>query len=194
MAFSRSGALHIKTVSSPTTASNRPANLGASLVARSQTESLPSVAESTRLMADLAPGSLLGPYRIVAKLGEGGMGAVYRAHDARLERDVALKVLHPDLSDDPVRLERFTREARAVAALSHPHIVTIYSTEESGAVRFLTMEIVDGTTLDALIVGEGLGIDRFFELALPLTDALAAAHQRQIVHRDLKPGQRDGDD
>jgi len=138
-------------------------------------------------MTTLAPGSLLGPYRIVSKLGEGGMGAVYRAHDARLERDVALKVLHPDLADDPVRLERFTREARAVAALSHPHIVTIYSTEESDTVRFLTMELVEGRPLDALIQSGGLGIAQFLELALPLTDALAAAHQKQILHRDLKP-------
>jgi TolB-like protein len=138
-------------------------------------------------MTTLAPGSFLGPYRIVDKLGEGGMGAVYRAHDDRLDRDVALKVLHPDLANDRVRLERFTREARAVAALSHPHIVTIYSTEEADAVRFLTMELVEGRPLDSLVQRGGLATAQFLELALQLTDALAAAHQKQILHRDLKP-------
>ena len=93
----------------------------------------------------------------------------------------------PTLAGDPGRLERFEREARAVAALNHPHIVTIYSTEEADGIRFLTMELVEGQTLDALIPPGGLPLPRFLELALPLADALTAAHQKQITHRDLKP-------
>ena len=135
----------------------------------------------------LPPGSHLGAYRIVSPLGSGGMGEVYRAHDPRLGRDVALKVLPAEMASDPARLERFTREARAIAALSHPHIVTIYSTEEANGIRFLTMELVDGQPLDALIPATGLPLARFLELALPLADALTAAHAKQITHRDLKP-------
>ncbi len=116
------------------------------------------------------------------------MGEVYRARDSRLGRDVALKVLPPDVTNEPGRLERFDREARAIAALNHPHIVTIYSTEEADGIRFLTMELVDGCTLGDLIVSSGMAIPKFLEIALPLADALAAAHQKQITHRDLKPG------
>jgi TolB-like protein/tetratricopeptide (TPR) repeat protein len=136
----------------------------------------------------LVPGGQLGAYQIVASLGSGGMGEVYRAHDPRLGRDVALKVLPAEMASDPSRLERFTREARAIAALNHPHIVTIYSTEEAGAIRFLTMELVEGQSLDALIPSGGMTLARFLELAIPLADALNAAHQKQITHRDLKPG------
>jgi TolB-like protein len=136
----------------------------------------------------LAPGTRIGQYDIRAQLGAGGMGEVYRAHDARLGRDVALKVLHAEVARDAVRLERFTREARAVAALNHPHIVTIYSTEEADGIRFMTMELIEGRPLDELIPREGLPVARFLELALPLADALTAAHQKQITHRDLKPG------
>ena len=116
------------------------------------------------------------------------MGEVHRARDGRLDRDVALKVLPPEVARDPTRLERFAREARAIAALNHPHIVTIYSTEEADGVRFLTMELVEGQTLDGVITGAGLPVARFLDLALPLADALTAAHQKQITHRDLKPG------
>lgn len=133
-------------------------------------------------------GRRLGPCDITGRLGEGGMGEVYRAHDARLGRDIALKVLRPEVARDAVRLERFTREGRAVAALNHPHIVTIHSTEEADGVRFLTMEMVEGQALDALIPHDGLPVARFLQLALPLADALTAAHQKQITHRDLKPG------
>jgi eukaryotic-like serine/threonine-protein kinase len=135
----------------------------------------------------MVTGETLGPYRILEKLGAGGMGEVYRAHDPRLGRDVALKVLSSALAIDLTRLERFTREARAIAALNHPHIVTIYSTEETDGVRFLTMELVEGQTLDALIPSAGLPIPRFLEIAVPLADALTAAHQKHITHRDLKP-------
>ncbi len=104
-----------------------------------------------------------------------------------LGREVALKVLPPEMATDPNRLKRFQREARAVAALNHPHIVTIHSVEEAEGRQFLTMELVDGVALNQLIPKEGLPLDRFFELAFPLADALSAAHEKGIVHRDLKP-------
>jgi serine/threonine protein kinase/Flp pilus assembly protein TadD len=132
-------------------------------------------------------GRTLGHYSIVSKLGEGGMGAVYRATDTTLGRDVALKVLPPDVASDPERLERFRREARAVATLNHPNIVTIYSVEQAGGVPFLTMELVTGAPLDRLIGAQPLPIARVIEIAVSLADALAAAHERGIVHRDLKP-------
>ena len=133
----------------------------------------------------LAPGTRLRSYDLVSALGSGGMGEVYRAHDARLGRDVALKILPDIMARDPDALARFEREARAVAALNHPHIVTIYSTEEHAGVRFLTMEVVEGQTLDRLIPAGGIALDRFFDIAIALADALAAAHQKQITHRDL---------
>jgi eukaryotic-like serine/threonine-protein kinase len=138
-------------------------------------------------MARLASGTSLGPYQVVAPLGAGGMGEVYRAHDARLGRDVALKVLPEALAADPERLARFEREARTVAVLNHPHIVTIHSIEQAGPVRFLTMELVEGDSLDRLLVPTGLPVLRVLKWALALADALAAAHERGIVHRDLKP-------
>lgn len=134
----------------------------------------------------LPAGSRLGPYDIVAPLGAGGMGEVYRAHDARLGRDVAVKILPDDLSS-PDRLARFEREARAVASLNHPGIVTLYSIEEAGGTRFLTMELVEGRTLADLVTPGGLPAGRVLDLLVPLADALAAAHARGVVHRDLKP-------
>ena len=136
----------------------------------------------------LTPGHKLAAYEIISALGAGGMGEVYRARDTRLGREVALKILPPDVTNEPGRLERFDREARAIAALNHPHIITIYSTEEADGVRFLTMELVDGPTLGDLVVASGMAIPRFLEIAVPLADALAAAHQKHITHRDLKPG------
>jgi TolB-like protein len=136
----------------------------------------------------LSPGQKLAAYEIVSSLGVGGMGEVYRARDSKLGRDVALKVLPPDVTKEAGRLERFDREARAIAALNHPHIVTIFSTEESDGVRFLTMELVEGCTLTDLVISAGMAVPRFLDIAIPLADALAAAHQKQITHRDLKPG------
>jgi TolB-like protein len=136
----------------------------------------------------LSPGQKLASYEIISSLGAGGMGEVYRARDARLGRDVALKVLPPEVTSEPGRLERFDREARAIAALNHPHIVTIYSTEHVDGIRFLTMELVEGCTLGDLVVPGGIPLARFLEIATPLADALAAAHHKQITHRDLKPG------
>jgi serine/threonine protein kinase/cytochrome c-type biogenesis protein CcmH/NrfG len=136
---------------------------------------------------NLTPGSRLGPYEIVAPLGAGGMGEVYRARDTRLGRDVAIKVLPGDVASHPDRLARLEREARAVAALSHPNIVVLHSIEDAGGVRFLTMELVDGRSLDQLVTPGGLPLARLLDLAIPLADALVAAHERGVVHRDLKP-------
>jgi serine/threonine protein kinase/tetratricopeptide (TPR) repeat protein len=126
-------------------------------------------------------------YRIVDKIGAGGMGEVYRATDTKLGRDVALKVLPAGMARDPERLQRFQREARSVAALNHPHIVTIYSVEEDHGVHFLTMELVEGLSLDHLIPSNGLSVAQVVEIASALADAIAAAHEKGIVHRDLKP-------
>ncbi len=132
-------------------------------------------------------GKSLNHYRIVGPLGSGGMGEVWLAEDTKLHRKVALKILPPEMADNPERRSRFEREARAVAALNHPNIVTIYSVEEAAGVHFITMEAVEGRTLTDLIPPSGMGLGRFLELALPLADAVAAAHEQGIVHRDLKP-------
>ena len=136
----------------------------------------------------LSAGTRLGPYEILAPLGAGGMGEVYRARDPRLKREVALKVLPEEVAQDPERLERFEREAQTLAALSHPHIVTIFSVEEAEGVRFLTMELVEGKTLSQVLPRGGLALPRFFRIAVPLSEAMAAAHEKGITHRDLKPG------
>ncbi len=115
------------------------------------------------------------------------MGEVFRASDTKLGRDVALKVLPAEMAGDAERLGRFQREARAVAALNHPHIVTIYSVEEADSIHFLTMELVEGQSLDRMIPACGLPIDQIVEIAGALAEALAAAHEKGIVHRDLKP-------
>jgi TolB-like protein len=135
----------------------------------------------------LTPGTRLGVYEVTAQIGEGGMGQVYRATDTKLGRAVALKVLPSAVADDPERLARFQREARALAALSHSHIVTIYSVEETDGIHFLTMELVEGHSLDALIPEGGFPVDRILSTGTALADALAAAHEKGIVHRDLKP-------
>ena len=135
----------------------------------------------------LTPGTRIGPYEILASIGAGGMGEVYRVRDTRLERDVALKILSPTLAKDPDRRERFEREARAAAALNHPHIVTIHSVEEIDGTPFITLELVDGQTLVDLIPAGGLPLDRVLALGIALADGVGAAHQRGITHRDLKP-------
>jgi len=127
-------------------------------------------------------------YKVITKLGAGGMGEVYRAFDTKLDREVALKVVPEDFAADPRRLARFAREAKAVAALNHPNIVTIHSIEQDQGIHFLTMELVDGKSLDQMVPRDGLPLAQVLEISGPLTEALAAAHGRGIVHRDLKPG------
>ena len=133
-------------------------------------------------------GQTLGHYKILDKLGAGGMGEVYRAEDTTLKRQVALKVLPSELAASQERLERFQREAETLAALDHPNIVHIYTVEEAEGVRFLTMQLVEGKPLSGLIPKAGMPLERIFEIAIPLADALAAAHEKGVIHRDLKPG------
>ena len=132
-------------------------------------------------------GRRLAQYEIIEKIGSGGMGEIYRARDTKLGRDVALKILPENLAADPERAARFETEARAVAALRHPSIVTIHGIDEADGVRFMAMELVEGKTLTQLIPSGGLPLGRFLEIAIPLADAVAAAHAKGITHRDLKP-------
>ena len=136
----------------------------------------------------LVAGSRLGNYDIIAPLGAGGMGEVYRAHDLRLGRDVAIKVLPEELAASPDRLARFEREARIVARLNHPNIVTLYSIEEAAGTRFITMELVEGRSLTDLLVPGGMPAGQVLDVMTSVADALAVAHAKGIVHRDLKPG------
>jgi Tol biopolymer transport system component len=142
-------------------------------------------------------GQVIGHYRILEKLGAGGMGEVYRAEDLTLKRHVAFKVLPPEVSDSPEKLERFQREAETLAALDHPNIVTLFSVEqaqpettapgEPPTVHFLTMQLVEGKPLSKLIPEDGLSIERALQIGISLTEALRAAHEKGVIHRDLKP-------
>jgi serine/threonine protein kinase len=139
-------------------------------------------------------GQSLGHYQIVRELGAGGMGQVFAAEDTKLKRQVALKILPPEVADDPDVRERFQREAEAIAALDHPNIVTVYSIETANGtaddarpVHFITMQLIGGKTLEELIPETGLPLERFLEIAMPLVDALSAAHRKGVTHRDLKP-------
>src|SRR5437870_1450331 len=134
-------------------------------------------------------GRTIHHYKILDRLGKGGMGEVYVAEDTRLKRKVALKILPAAMSSDPERLNRFQREAEAIAALNHPNVVTIFSVEEGEGIHFLSMELVEGRTLDHAITPKGLeDLQSFLRIAIPIAEALEAAHKRGIVHRDLKPG------
>jgi eukaryotic-like serine/threonine-protein kinase len=135
----------------------------------------------------LAVGARLGPYEIVAPLGAGGMGEVYRARDTRLKREVAVKVLPSDVSSDPKALARFESEARAVAALSHPNILAIFDVGDANGTRYAVTELLDGQTLRAALARGPLGVRRILEIAEPVAQALAAAHENGIIHRDIKP-------
>ena len=132
-------------------------------------------------------GRTLGHYRVLSRLGEGGMGVVYKARDTHLDRFVAVKVLPPEKVADPDRKRRFVQEAKAASALNHPHIVHIYDIDQSDGTDFIAMEYVEGRTLDARIGHHGMRLGEVFKYTVQIADALAKAHSAGIVHRDLKP-------
>ena len=133
-------------------------------------------------------GRTISHYEIREKLGEGGMGVVYKAFDTRLGRMVALKVLPPEKVADADRKRRFVQEAKAASALNHPNIITIHDIDSADGIDFIAMEFVAGKTLDRLIPRHGLRLNEVLKYSVQIADALAAAHAAGIVHRDLKPG------
>src|SRR5713101_5625505 len=135
----------------------------------------------------LAAGTRFGPYEILARIGAGGMGEVYRARDTKLGRDVAIKVLPESFAHDAERMARFEREAQLLASLNHPHIATIHGLEESGDVRALVMELVEGPTLAERIGGRAMSVEEALPIAKQIAEGLEYAHERGIIHRDLKP-------
>jgi hypothetical protein len=147
-------------------------------------------AAAASLAADhrpIAPGARIGPYEVRALLGRGGMGEVYRAHDPRLGRDVALKLLPTQFALDAQRLARFEREARLLAALNHPNIASLYGIEEANGQRILVLELVHGSTLEASVASGPMSLPEALPIAQQIVEALEAAHQHGIIHRDLKP-------
>ena len=135
----------------------------------------------------LPPGTTIGPYEVTATLGAGGMGEVYLAHDSRLKRDVALKLLPESFATDPERLARFQREAEVLASLNHPHIAGILGLEETDGTKALVLELVEGETLADRILRGPIPVDEALPLAKQIAEALEAAHEHGVIHRDLKP-------
>src|SRR5262245_53104642 len=135
----------------------------------------------------LAPGSRVGAYEVIAPIGRGGMGEVYRARDLRLQREVAIKALPEEFQRDSERLARFEREARMLAALNHPNVAAIHGFEEHDGARLLVMELVEGPTLAERLAFRSLPVDEALAVGAGIASGLEAAHQAGIIHRDLKP-------
>src|SRR3990170_5024602 len=132
-------------------------------------------------------GKTLGHYAVSTLIGRGGMGAVYRAKDQKLGRDVAIKVLPEEFARDADRIARFQREAKLLASLNHPNIAAIYGLEESGGIQFLVLELVEGETLADQLKRGSIPVEESLKLALQIAEALEAAHEKGVIHRDLKP-------
>src|SRR5262245_11588765 len=135
----------------------------------------------------LAPGARLGPYAITAPIGAGGMGEVYKGTDTRLDRTVAIKVLPEHVASNPDLKQRFEREAKTLAALSHPHICPVFDVGSQNGIDFLVMEYLEGETLEQRLKKGALPLDQALQIAIQIADALAAATRAGIIHRDLKP-------
>src|SRR6266568_9544978 len=136
---------------------------------------------------ELTANTTLAHYRIVSKIGEGGMGEVYLAQDTKLDRKVALKILPADVASDDTRMRRFIQEARAASGLNHPNIITIYEIEQIGSVNFIATEFIDGETLRERMRRAPVKVGEVLDVAAQIASALSAAHAANIVHRDIKP-------
>src|ERR1700730_3495796 len=136
----------------------------------------------------LTPGAHLGPYEITGSLGSGGMGEVYRARDTRLERTVAIKILPAQFSSDPLRKQRFEREAKTISSLNHPHICVLHDIGSQDGIDYLVMECVEGETLAKRLEKGPLSLEQVLTYGAQIADALDKAHRSGVIHRDLKPG------
>src|SRR5262249_38252156 len=143
--------------------------------------------ETPRIIPSVTVGTQLGSLEIIALLGKGGMGEVYRARDTKLKREVAIKILPDQFSRDDDRVNRFQREAEVLASLNHPNIATIYDLQEANGLRYLVLELVEGETLAERIRRGPIPVPEALEIAQHVCEALEAAHEKGIVHRDLKP-------
>ena len=140
----------------------------------------------------LSPGDKLGPYEILAPIGAGGMGEVYRAKDTRLDRTVAVKILPSHLSDNPEAKQRFDREARAISSLNHPNICTLHDVGHQDGIDFLVMEFLEGETLADRLRKGPLPTEQVLKIGIEICEGLERAHKSGVVHRDLKPGNEIG--